>query len=98
MTEMLKVSCRDMIVVHGNKDLKRLSNIIRSLTGVLKLFHISLEKDKMFKVNKAEEEPSCTATECLPPPTPDLKLLSTKRGTQQTGNEHISNLLNTPPP
>ncbi|KAD4583998.1 hypothetical protein E3N88_21599 [Mikania micrantha] len=67
MTNILDISCKDMVVIHGNKNPKVLPFQIENLKGQQKLFHMGIKKDGSIFVNKAHD------SSVLTPATPDPK-------------------------
>ncbi|KAL8238381.1 hypothetical protein R6Q59_014948 [Mikania micrantha] len=67
MTDILDISCKDMIVIHGNKNPKVLPFQIQNLKEQQKLFHMGIKKDGSIFVNKAHD------SSVLTPATPDPK-------------------------
>ncbi|KAD4178606.1 hypothetical protein E3N88_27197 [Mikania micrantha] len=82
ITNIIHTSCRDMVMLYGNKNPKVLPDTIRSITETSKLLHINMKKDRTIVVNRAEDAPTSlpsASTQSLLPKTPDPKMLTTKR-------------------
>ncbi|KAD4982602.1 hypothetical protein E3N88_19273 [Mikania micrantha] len=81
VTNIIHISCRDMVIIHGNKNPKVLPDMIHSIKKTSKLLHVNMKKDRTIAVNRAEDTPTLasTSTQSLLPKTPDPKMLTIKR-------------------
>ncbi|KAJ0692908.1 putative nucleic acid-binding, replication factor A [Helianthus annuus] len=77
LNDIVKLSCRDMVMNLGNRNPKVLPDKITSTKGEPKLLHITVKNDNSITVNKAENPRT------IQPATPDPKKPSTKRSLPQ---------------
>jgi hypothetical protein len=87
LAEMIHISCRDLVITHGNTDSKVLPDQLRTLIGKPTLFHVTVKNDRTLKVHKAgkplpavQKGEGSTNLQALPPTTPDPKQLAMKKG------------------
>ncbi|KAD3338148.1 hypothetical protein E3N88_33669 [Mikania micrantha] len=80
MTDLLGVTCDDMVNLHGHDDPKIPPPHMLSKIGVPMMFNLAIKPDRSIIVNKATEisMPTPTTTN-LTPQTPDPKSLAIKR-------------------
>ncbi|KAD6794516.1 hypothetical protein E3N88_05412 [Mikania micrantha] len=98
MTEMLGISCQDMVILKGHDNPKIPSPEMLSKIGVPMTFTLTVKADKSITIIKASEAHHNSSSDALTsmetstvkvdltPPTPDPKFLTTKRpATTSTG-------------
>ncbi|KAM0043015.1 putative nucleic acid-binding, replication factor A [Helianthus debilis subsp. tardiflorus] len=90
LNDIVKVSCRDMVINLGNKNAKVFPDKIPSTKGEPKLLHIAVRNDNSIAVNKAENPRT------IQPATPDPKKPATKRALPQLSAISVSPLRLTP--
>ncbi|KAD7479259.1 hypothetical protein E3N88_02395 [Mikania micrantha] len=81
MTDLLGITCDDMVNLHGHDDPKIPPPQMLSKIGVLMMFNLTIKPDRSTIVNKASEIPMSapTTTTNLTPQTSDPKSSTTKR-------------------